>query len=243
MKFILLLTAAAAILGGCSGTYKSSQTPDDLYYSPARGAEEGAAGYYDEYTSSSEDRYLRMKVRNHYKWSDIDDYTYWNDSRMMYDQSFYYNYNYTNNYAYYNPWMWNDSYYYNRLSNAWGWGWGAQLGYGYFGGYSPWYNPWYTVISYKNPKVFRGSTSGSGLTAYGNRGINNSNRNNNGNDRYYTPNSQTKYNNNNSSARYNDAPVLTFSPSSTPSNSAGGRSGGYNSSGSGSAGGRAPRGN
>lgn len=237
MKFTILLAVAAAVLGGCSGTYKSSQTPDDLYYSPARGTDEGvaAAGYYDEYTSSSEDRYLKMKVRDHYRWSAIDDYAYWNDSRYLYDQGFYYNYTYQNNYAYFNPWMWNNSYYYNYLSMGW---------YGYNGnGWNSLYNPWHTVIYYKNPRTYNSYTSGRNLTAFGNNNYNNSNNNN----RYYTPsnNGQTKYNNsNNNSNNYNNSQSRTFNSSTpAPSNSAGGRSGGYSSSGSGSAGGRAPRGN
>jgi hypothetical protein len=41
MKYkILLFGIMAAVLTGCASTYKAGQTPDDVYYSPAR---EGAS--------------------------------------------------------------------------------------------------------------------------------------------------------------------------------------------------------
>ena len=64
---ILLLVLSAAVLGGCTSAYKTGQTPDDVYYSPARQQDEyvnvkenddtryqGNDEYYD-------DQYLRME--------------------------------------------------------------------------------------------------------------------------------------------------------------------------------------
>ncbi len=94
---ILLLAVAAVGLGSCSTIYKSGQTPDDVYYSPApqqRVAYNQQNEDYDEdvYAStgngeyvnvqtdqdrlaySAEDNYLRMKVRNRSMWSSLDYY-------------------------------------------------------------------------------------------------------------------------------------------------------------------------
>ncbi|HNF30269.1 MAG TPA: hypothetical protein PLY81_08330, partial [Chitinophagaceae bacterium] len=57
-----------SILTSCSSAYKTSQTPDDVYYSPAEG------NYYVEKEVKTEDEdYLRMKVRNN-RFRTIDDY-------------------------------------------------------------------------------------------------------------------------------------------------------------------------
>ena len=77
---ILLLPVSLALLSGCTTAYKTGQTPDDVYYSPTREREAYASTeeneeqrYSDEYY---EDRYLRMKVRNQRRWSDLDDWYY-----------------------------------------------------------------------------------------------------------------------------------------------------------------------
>ena len=50
---------------------------------------------YEEYTAADQDnQYLKMKVRDRQRWSTIDDYAYWNDSR--YDTIIFYDY-YRNN--------------------------------------------------------------------------------------------------------------------------------------------------
>ena len=109
---ILLLVLSAAVLGGCTSAYKTGQTPDDVYYSPARQSEEyvtikdnddrryqGDDEYYD-------DRYLRMKVHNRVMWNDLDDWYFYNPR---------YSYSYYNSWNWNNPWSpysyWN--YYYN----------------------------------------------------------------------------------------------------------------------------------
>ena len=108
---ILLLVLSAAVLGGCTSAYKTGQTPDDLYYSPARQHDEYVKvkesddqkyGNDDEYY---DDRYLRMKVHNRVMWSDLDDYYYYNPR---------YSYSYYNSMNWNNPWTpftyWNSYY-------------------------------------------------------------------------------------------------------------------------------------
>src|SRR5436190_1606138 len=112
---ILLLAFLVAAISSCTTAYKTGQTPDDVYYSPARPQDEyvqvqreddrqyrNNEDYYD-------DRYLRMKVHNRTQWSDLDDWYYY-DNR--------YNYTAYNNWN--NPWSpnayWNYCYnpYYNH---------------------------------------------------------------------------------------------------------------------------------
>ncbi|MBS1627665.1 MAG: hypothetical protein JSR09_09510 [Bacteroidetes bacterium] len=235
---ILLFSLTILILSSCSTAYKSTQTPDDVYYSPATGADDKETvksnkqnDRYENYLSSTDDNYLRMKVRNYSLWSGIDDYAYWYDSR--YDFSYYnlwnpgyfygYNYNYYNGYIFY-------PYYLG------GWG----------GYYMP--NPVIYVIGYKNPKTTVATSGGSGsyLTTYKNNTYNNSNYNLKTNPyRREGFGSLIKQvfsssNNNNSSASNNtswDRPARTFTPSTNSSvpatsSSAGGNSGGYGSKGS-----------
>src|SRR5688572_584399 len=105
---ILLLALTAAVLSSCTTAYKTGQTPDDVYYSPARPEEEYVKvekqedrqyRYDDEYY---DDRYLRMKVRDRSRWSDLDDWYYYGK------RSSYYSYNWSNSW---NPYLhWN--YYY-----------------------------------------------------------------------------------------------------------------------------------
>lgn len=85
---ILLLSVSLAFLTSCTTSYKTGQTPDDVYYSPERAGEEYVRTendreprYNDEYY---EDRYLRMKVRNRTRWSDLDDW-YYSDYRNRYN--------------------------------------------------------------------------------------------------------------------------------------------------------------
>jgi hypothetical protein len=109
---ILLLAFVILALSSCTTAYKTGQTPDDVYYSPARPVDEYVQvndrdnreyRYDDEYY---DDRYLRMKVRNRERWSDLDEW-------------YSYGKNYSYRYSYYSPWgySWNPysswNYYYN----------------------------------------------------------------------------------------------------------------------------------
>ncbi|MBV9987268.1 MAG: hypothetical protein JO301_06285 [Chitinophagaceae bacterium] len=258
MKPALLLSVLGiTFLSSCSTAFKSGQTPDDVYYSPGReiaAAKEDEVrkqdqAAYQEYISSQDDRYLRMKVANHSRWSSLDDYDYWYDSR--YDFSNY------NNYSSYRPY----SFCYER--NA------GYIGspYSSYGGYG-WSMPYHTIIAYSSPKYAGGSTSGSNISAYRNKSYNNSNygykdpksgafisTSNTSNfgsllKRVFSSGSSSSANNNSGSSF--DRPARTFSTTPTPTNSsnttpstsssAGGHSGGYSSTGSSTSTGRGGRG-
>jgi hypothetical protein len=255
MKRALLFSALSIVLfSSCSTAFKAGQTPDDVYYSPGVDRPEAKEfvsrdeeAQYQQYVTYLDDRYLRMKVANRYRWGAIDNFDYWNDSR--YDFNTYSSYNYYNTV---NPYNWNP-------------GWNLSLGYGY-GNLYPGYNNWgwnspiYTVVHYSTPSY--GSTSGSNISAYRNKSYNNTNYgyrdpktgtfipsgNNNSfgslMKRVFTPATSTE------NASSYDRPVRTYTPSTTTpstapatSSSAGGSSGGYGSTGSSSSSGRAGRGN
>jgi len=98
---ILLLASFAAALGSCSTAYKSGQTPDDVYYSPARSIEEDNDPDKDQdkdiARNDPEDRQIRMKAYDR-RWRDLDD-DYDCNCSCKYDPYHYgYNYGY-----YYNP--------------------------------------------------------------------------------------------------------------------------------------------
>jgi uncharacterized membrane protein YgcG len=138
---ILLLVLSAAILGSCTSAYKTGQTPDDVYFSPARQqdkyvtAREDENVYQNDY--SYDDQYLRMKVHNRMMWSELDDPYFYNPR---------YSYSYYNNWS--NPWSpntyWN--YYYNPYC-------------------SPVAYTSKTVIAYNHPRVYNLNTyNGTQLT-------------------------------------------------------------------------------
>jgi hypothetical protein len=102
---ILLIAFSAAAFSSCTTAYKSGQTPDDVYYSPVRVADESRENNTrneeynraDEYTAANDVR-LRMRIRDR-RWRDFDnDYDYsYNYSPYhycacnCYNQGYYYN--------------------------------------------------------------------------------------------------------------------------------------------------------
>jgi hypothetical protein len=100
-KFLLFAIVALAITS-CSTAYKSGQTPDDVYYSPARFEEnkddDNKDDKQDQVNQTAEDRRVRQTIRDR-RWRDLDEYDYtYNNSP--------YNHCYCNctNYGYYyNP--------------------------------------------------------------------------------------------------------------------------------------------
>jgi hypothetical protein len=237
MKYkILLFGLVAVILTGCSSTYQASQTPDDVYYSPARegiAKKERKQDRYEDYVSSQEDQYLRMKVRDRQRWSGIDDYTYWNDSRYIPS----YNYDYYRN-SYYSPYAWNNwrSPYYNPYFSV-GYNNWSPFYYSPYG-YNRYNNGYNNVYIQKYPTRPNVNTSRPNLNGYTNRSYNNTNtnRDNLGNTlkRVFTP--TESYSNSNRNSGNNNtysAPERTYSPSSSGSSSSG--------SSSSSGGSRAPR--
>ncbi|MES1219127.1 MAG: hypothetical protein ABUT20_26715 [Bacteroidota bacterium] len=109
---ILLLALITIVISSCTTAYKTGQTPDDVYFSPAAPQDEYVRTRREDdrrYESTDEyydDRYLRMKVHNRTRWSSLDDWYYFGE-RYNYGYSYYNNWN--------NPWnpntYWN--YYYN----------------------------------------------------------------------------------------------------------------------------------
>ena len=95
-NFLLFFIIAIA-MSSCSTMYKSGQTPDDVYYSPAREVKKN----YDKQTERNNDNYsyeernIRMSAYDR-RWRTIDDRY---DYGYRYDP---YNYGYTYGY-YYNP--------------------------------------------------------------------------------------------------------------------------------------------
>ena len=96
-KFLLLALITAAV-SSCSTTYKSGQTPDDVYYSPARVVEEKVQ-FEREVTrpvsnTNYEEREIRMASYDR-RWRDLNrdyDYDYaYNPYRYGYSYGYYYN--------------------------------------------------------------------------------------------------------------------------------------------------------
>ncbi len=90
-----MLTFSAAALASCSTTYKSGQTPDDVYYSPTRAIEENHYRQNDEVKNYDfEERQIRMAAYDR-RWRSIDyDYNYdysYSPYRYGYDYGYYYN--------------------------------------------------------------------------------------------------------------------------------------------------------
>src|SRR3954465_1606783 len=153
---ILSVFALAILLASCSSAYRQAQTPDDVYYSPAK---EKARTYasandnrqtesyahrdnsgYEDYTSSSEDAYLRMKIQDRYRWSALDDYDYWYSPSYAFNN--YYGYNS------FNPFLsnsWGLSFYYSPFASIQPYGWFSSYypTYGFYTPYSGYYGHGY----------------------------------------------------------------------------------------------------
>lgn len=267
-KIVLSAFVAATLLSGCSTAYQIGQTPDDVYFSPGQEVETYASNNknneerYQEYVSTMDDRYLRMRVANRNRWSTIDNFSYWND--MRYDFSPY-SFNHFNSF---NPWIldpfsfnlnpWSIGFGFRPGINAWNNFYGGGWNGGIFGNRMGWGNPMFSVLNYANPKFITPSyNAGSNLSALRNRSYNNSNNLKSGN--WYAPGGTNSSNNFGNlvkrvfaspstpggSATTYDRSIRTFGNSSngTPatSSSAGGASGGFKSTGSSTSTGRGGR--
>jgi hypothetical protein len=107
---LLLLAISVAAFSSCTTLYKSGQTPDDVYYSPARPAggygEERKEPQKDQVNNNnynSENRTIRLGI-NDPRWRYLDN----NYSSNLYINDYSYTpYNYGFNYGYYyNPFFW-----------------------------------------------------------------------------------------------------------------------------------------
>ncbi|MFL9484512.1 hypothetical protein ACI6Q2_17150 [Chitinophagaceae bacterium LWZ2-11] len=234
-----LFAISVLLLASCSSTNKASKTPDDVYYSPGgQGVQKNTTknyrDEYDEYISSTDDRYLQMKVQNRDLWSSLDDYSYWNAPTYAYNS--YYGMPYYNNYfsagygynpfvSFYNPF--NPFY----MGSGFGFGFGSgfcspffSIGYTYGYSYYPYYYPGVYYVS-KNPAVRlpASNTNRPSLGSYGNRYYNQNNGvyQQNGTNRGYN-----NYNNNNNTNRPTyTAPARSYTPSSSGSSGGGGGGG------------------
>lgn len=141
MKKALLFSALVAALASCTTAYKNAQTPDDVYYSPAKELtiqdevrkEEKSRPYSrrEERYYDTEEREIRMCAYDR-RWRDMNDY-YDYDYRYRKSYDTYYSYGYNNCSCGYNY----SPYYYG-------------YNYGYY--YNPYYYP-YPVYNYGYPVV------------------------------------------------------------------------------------------
>lgn len=228
---ILLLAFSAAALGSCTTSYKTGQTPDDVYYSPARPQDEYVRveqnddrqyRYDDEYY---DDRYLRMKVQNRSRWSELNDWYYYD--RYSYSHNYYYG-SYNNPYNswnyYYNP------YCHNNVIAVYPKGSVSQNTYVKPRNFSL---SGYTNNTYNNSNIIT-ATSKTPRPGISRPVFNNSNRTNtsgqrkNSNGLSNTIRQIVTGNSNDNNSGSNNAPTRTY----TPSNSSSTNSSGNNSSGS-----------
>jgi hypothetical protein len=148
---ILLVGLITAGMSSCA-TYRTGQTPDDVYYSPEREREayvevdrdrDDRVSYNDR---NLEDRRLRQQIRDpRFRFEDD---VYWNAPR--YNS---WGWNTWNNP--YNTWGWNS---WNNPYNSWAWnsGWNTH---GFGGGYNGWNSPFICIPGSNNLIVISGPGS------------------------------------------------------------------------------------
>lgn len=168
--FIYSGVILALILGGCSTAYKTGQTPDDVYYSPAQERTTSYAGA-DQSQSSGVAATPAQDGSNYVTYNDAGSNNYASSNAYDYGYSDpYYSPYYAGNYgmgwnSFYSPYSYS-SFWYPSMSIGMGWGY-PWLGmgsyyspwsyYGGFGGY-PYYSYWggyysgYYTGKYSNPR-------------------------------------------------------------------------------------------
>lgn len=246
MRYInLLLVAFILGFSSCSTSYRSGQTPDDVYYSPERAVssdyvsvESDRNDRYnsDEYYSS--DRYLRMKAQRRNRWSTFDDdFFYWNNP--TWNNPHYFNSPFVSNWN--NPWFGQRNWFSFNQWNS-----------GFINPFLPGFYSAPVVIVNRpvNPRANtprRGNLSSYNYTPYtvdpktGGRTYNissnsgNNTRTRSGGSYYVTPSNRT-YQNSNS----NSSPSRSFNSNSSSTNSSGPRSSSGSGSSGSSSGGSAP---
>jgi hypothetical protein len=244
----LLLALAVAAFSSCSSVYKSGQTPDDVYFSPARPQAESyvevrkekpGSNYqtYEQYQDSyRDDNFLRMSVGNPYY---LNAYNSYSGFDWRYN-SFYNGFNYGYNSPWNNYFAWNNFYNpygspYLGYSGYYGGGYGGgYYGGGYGGGVkfpvdrAPISRPVvFNVNSYNGNNTRPVSRNYTGNSSTGNSYYNNTNQrynnNNSGNSNrsYYNNNSSSNHPANTGSSSSNNTytPSRSYTPSSTPSSS------------------------
>lgn len=139
---ILLVSVVAAGLTSCASTYRTGQTPDDVYYSPLRERESYVQVDRDEDNRQNlEDQRLRQQIRDS-RFRNYDDFDLvWGTPR-------------------YNSWGWNT---WNNPYNTWGWNsWNNTNSYWYNTNYYThgynWGNPLICIPGSHNVIIIGGST-------------------------------------------------------------------------------------
>ncbi len=141
---LLLLAVAAAAFSSCSTMYKTGQTPDDVYYSPARPYAEGVVEEKQQvqntrpqrYDYSMENRQIRMGIMDsRWRYLDLDyGYNYSPYNYSMYNTGGFYSGNTFNN-SFYNPYY-SHGYYNNYASSYY---------------YNPYYSPYPVYLTPASP--------------------------------------------------------------------------------------------
>ena len=232
---IFLLALSAVVFSSCTTAYKTGQTPDDVYYSPARPEVEYVQterrqdrNYYEGSEDYYTDRYLRMRVTNRYRWSAFDDY---------YNNPYLYS-----PYASYGHWWspWNSYWAWNSYCNP------------YYGGVVVIKNPG-TFIPPSRAAVFNPNSyiNNTPQPLTGTKGINSgtysgsrSNGSNGGSTRYNNSNRYSgsrSSNNSNSYTPSSSTPSRSYTPSSGSSSGSSRSSSSSSSSGSSGSSSRPPR--
>lgn len=217
MKYLtvpLLALFAAITLSSCVAAYKTGQTPDDVYYSPAYPVIEdeylslGKQGSsYDGSDDYYEDRFLRMRLEDRYRWSVLDDYYFYNTYAY-------------NPYGYYHNWYspWNSYWTWNIFYNPY------CVGIPYYHGIGIIKTPGISVPPPSRAVVFNpNSYSNSANRSVGGSSLRNS-FNNNSNSRYNNRNNNSSgtsgrrvFTNSNSNSNNNSTPTRSYRPSSNSS--------------------------
>jgi hypothetical protein len=242
---ILLLVLGVAALSSCSSVYKSGQTPDDVYFSPARpqadeyvdvNQDKNQDRYqsYEEYQDNMRnDRFLRMSVGNPYylnTYNSFDGFDWRYNSYNMYGY---------NSYSFNSPW--NSYYAWNSFYNPYCMSPYIYYGGGYYGNVgsklsfsTPVSRPIaFNINSYSNNSGNRPSRTLSGNYNNSNTRYNNSNGSNNRYNNYSNSNytnsvnrSNNGYSPSSNSSNSNSTPSRSYTPSSSGSSSGGGGGGG-----------------
>jgi hypothetical protein len=212
---ISLLAFAALAFTSCTSAYKTGQTPDDVYYSPVR--PQAQDEYVDverqddrRYRGSeeyNEDRYLRYRVRNPYRWSALDDY--------------YYSPAYSYHYGGYNSW-------YSSCNNYYSWNYyNPYYGGGVYIKTPSTFVPPSRAVTF-NPNSYTNNTNNSRSVNLKSGNINNAGRYNNNNSFGNSIRRIFSGSGNNSSNSSGGSSVRTYTPtrSYTPSSSGGSSGGG-----------------
>jgi hypothetical protein len=259
---ILLLVLSVAALSSCSSVYKSGQTPDDVYFSPARPQadsyvevrqEKQGSNYqtYEQYQDSyRDDRFLRMSVGNPYYLNTYNTYSGFDWRYNSFYDGFSYGYNSPwNNYfawnSFYNPFCSPIQYYGGGFHQVSGYGGGA-----YYGGGSVHYTAApiskpiaFDVRSYSNnsssnrpvSRNYTGST-GANVQRYNNTNAGNGNRTYYNNSSNGSGNRSSYTPSNSSSGNSNNTPSRSYTPSSSSGSSSSGSSSGSSGGGGGGGG-------